>query len=59
MKISGLPGRKDMVVVFNPDDIEKVRLLRNGCWLIDIIKPNQVTWFENKFTILCCGYLFL
>jgi hypothetical protein len=26
MKISGLPGGKDMVVVFDPDDIKKVRL---------------------------------
>jgi len=24
MKITGLPGRKDMVFVFDPDEIEKV-----------------------------------
>jgi hypothetical protein len=25
MKISGIPGRKDMVLVFDPDEVEKVR----------------------------------
>jgi hypothetical protein len=25
MKITGLPGRKNMVCIFDPDDIEKVR----------------------------------
>jgi hypothetical protein len=24
MKITGIPGRKDMVVIFDPDEIEKV-----------------------------------
>ena len=26
-RITGLPGRRDMVMIFDPDDIEKVRFL--------------------------------
>jgi hypothetical protein len=42
MKISGLPGGKNMVWVFDPDDIEKVSFTLNGYRLITTIKPIQV-----------------
>jgi hypothetical protein len=38
MKISGLPGGKNMVVVFDPDDIEKVSFTFNDYCLITVIK---------------------
>jgi hypothetical protein len=38
MKISGLPGRNDMVWVFDPDEIEKVCFTRKIHRLITTIK---------------------
>jgi len=38
MKISGLPGSKDMLFLFDPDDIEKVRFTLNGYRLFTTIK---------------------
>ena len=38
MKISGLPGGKNMVWVFDPDDIEKVSFTLTGYGLITTIK---------------------
>jgi hypothetical protein len=38
MKISGLPGGKNMVLVFDPDEIEKVSFTRKDFRLITMIK---------------------
>jgi hypothetical protein len=38
MKISGLPNGKNMVFVFDPDDIEKVSFKLNGYRLTTTIK---------------------
>jgi hypothetical protein len=38
MKISGLPDRKTMVFVFDPDEIEKVRFTHKISRLITTIK---------------------
>jgi len=38
MKISGMPGGKDMVWVFDPEDIEKVSFTLNGYLIITTIK---------------------
>ena len=38
MKISGLPGGKNMVLVFDPDEIEKVSCTRKVLHLITTIK---------------------
>jgi hypothetical protein len=37
MKISGLPGGRNMVFIFDPDDIEKVRFIFNSYRLITTI----------------------
>ena len=38
MKIIGLPGRKNMVFVFDPDEIEKVSFTLKVCLLITTIE---------------------
>jgi hypothetical protein len=38
MKISGMPNGRNMVFVFDPDEIEKVRFTLNGYLLISTIK---------------------
>ena len=51
MKISGIPDRKTMVFVFDPDEIEKVRFTRKVSRLITTIKPmlgriNRINMFR-------------
>ena len=41
MKIIGLPGRKNMVFVFDPDEIEKVSFTLKVCLLITTIELMQ------------------
>jgi len=38
MKISGMPDGKNMLLLFEPDDIEKVRFTLNGYRLFTTIK---------------------
>jgi len=38
MKISGMPGRKNMLMLFDPDEIEKVSFTLNGYRLFTAIK---------------------
>jgi hypothetical protein len=38
MKISGLPGGKTMVSLFDPDEIEKVRFTHRGYRFISMIE---------------------
>jgi hypothetical protein len=58
MKISGLPSKKNMVMVFDPDEIEKVSLYFKECCLIPVTILKQETWSENKFTALCYIHFF-
>jgi effector-binding domain-containing protein len=49
MKISGLPGGKNMVLVFDPDEIEKVSFT-----LISILQSPRLNVCRRGLNVLIC-----